>query len=206
MSHAMSDGEPTQQQIFDAILERNDLLDRISSVLTENTRELQRTQVLLDRRPPGSELDFKRRRLLVGLLSAILLTIWAHDEHVEKCGPGARAERAIEVLLRGEDRLGIETAARGVGAPKTCDVTFPLHDHDGNGWPAPFNVLGLLAYLSLFLALGGWVVSGYRQMQVDRRKEAAAASRNSDTRTRSDDQPPQYQPRSDASDRRHGRR
>ncbi len=183
----MSDGQPTQQQILDAILERNDLLDRISSVLTENTRELQRTQVLLDRRPPGSELDFKRRRLLVSLLAAILLTIWAHDQHVEECGPGARAEHAIEALLRGEPRDEVVRAVEGVGAPKLCDVTFPLHDHDDNGWPAAFNVLGVLAFLALFLGLAGWLLSGYRQMQADRRKEAAAASRDSATRTRSDD-------------------
>ncbi len=187
MSHATSDGEPTQQQILDAILERNALLDRISDVLTENTRELQRTQVLLDRRPPGSELDFKRRRLLVGLLAAILLVIWGHDEHVEKCGPGARAEHAIEALLRGADRQGIETAARSADAPKLCDVTFPLHDHDDNGWPAAFNVLGLMGYLTLLLGLGGWLLVGYRRMQDDLRREAAAASRNSAARTRSND-------------------
>ncbi len=183
----MSDGEPTRQQIFDAITERNDLLDRISGVLTENTRELQRTQVLLDHRPPSSELDFKRRRLLVGLLAAILLVIWGHDEHVEECGPGARAEHAIEALLRGENRQGIEMAARGADAPKLCDVTFPLHDHDDNGWPAAFNVLGLLVYLALFLGLAGWLLGGYRRMQEDRRKEVAATSRNSADRTRTDD-------------------
>ncbi len=179
--------EPTQQQILDAILERNALLDRISSVLTENTRELQRTQVLLDHRPPASELDFKRHRLLVSLLAALLLMIWAHDQHVEECGPGARSEHAIEALLREEPRDEVVRAVEGAGAPKLCDVTFPLHDHDGNGWPAPFNVLGLLAYLALFVGLAGWLLSGYRQMQADRRKEAAAASRNSATRTRRDD-------------------
>ncbi len=195
MTPPSSSGEPTQQQIYDAILERNELLGQIAATIEVNTRELQRTQSLLDRRPPGSELDFKRRRLLVGLLAAILLVIWGHDEHVELCGPGARAEHAVEALLRGEGRQGIETAARGADAPKLCDVTFPLHDHDGNGWPAPFNVLGLLAYLALFVGLAGWLLSAYRQMQADRRKEALAASReeapaasrDSAARTRSDD-------------------
>ncbi len=183
----MSDGEPTPQQIFDAITERNALLDRISSVLTENTRELQRTQVLLDHRPPGSELDFKRRRLLVGLLALIVLTIWAHDQHVEQCGPGARAEHAVEAQLRGEDRREIETVVRGVGTPKLCDVTFPLHDHDDSGWPAAFNVLGVVAYLGLFVGLCGWLLVGYQRMEEDRRKEVAATTRNTAARTRVDD-------------------
>ncbi len=183
----MSDGEPTPQQIFDAITERNALLDRISSVLAENTRELQRTQVLLDRRPPASELDFKRRRLLVGLLALVLLVIWGHDEHVEKCGPGARAEHAVEAQLRGEDRQAVETVVRGVGTPKLCDVTFPLHDHDDSGWPAAFNVIGLLAYLGLFVGLYGWLLVGFRKMQEERRKEIAATSRNASARTRASD-------------------
>ncbi len=180
-------GEPTQQQIYDAILERNELLSQIAATIEVNTRELQRTQVLLDRRPPGSELDFKRRRLLVGLLAVVAMVIWAHDQHVEQCGPGARSQHAVEAQLRGEPRDEVVRSVEGVGAPKLCDVTFPLHDHDGNGWPAAFNVLGLLAYLTLFLGLAGWLLSGYRQMQADRHKEAAAASRNSATRTRSDD-------------------
>ncbi len=183
----MSDGEPTPQQIFDAITERNALLNQISSVLTENTRELQRTQALLDRRPPASELDFKRRRLLVGLLAALLLVIWAHDQHVEECGPGARSEHAIEALLRGEPRDEVARALEGVDAPKACDVTFPLHDHDDNGWPAAFNALGLLAFLALFIGLAGWLLAGYRRMMEDRQKEVAATSRNTAARTRASD-------------------
>ncbi len=184
VSPTPTNSEPSQQEIYNAIVERNELLDRLSQVLTDNTRELQRTQTLLDRRPPGSEQEFKRRRISVGLLVVIVLVIWGHDEHVEKCGPGARSEHAIEALLRDEPRQGVEAVAKGAGQPKFCDVTFPLHDHDGNGWPAAFNVLGLLAYLGMFTALGAWLLDGYGKMKQERRLEAV---RSPTARTRKED-------------------
>ncbi len=97
-----------------------------------------------------------RRQAVSMVLLVVVLTIFGHDQHIEHCGPGARAEAAVEALLAGADRPGIEKAARGANTNKLCDVTFPLHDHDNNGYPHKYNVVGFGLYGAIAAALVVW--------------------------------------------------
>ncbi len=97
-----------------------------------------------------------RRQAVSTILLVVILTILGHDQHVEHCGPGARAEAAIQALVSGAERPAIEEAARAAGTSKLCDVTFPLHDHDSNGWPHEYNIVGFGLYAALAAGLFGW--------------------------------------------------
>lgn len=90
----------------------------------------------------------ERRRGVAALAVFAVALMWMGDEHVEHCGPGTRAETAVRALVESDPgdpnvRDNIIDAVNGDGTPKFCDMSFPLHDHDGNGWPHKFNLIGM---------------------------------------------------------------
>ncbi len=116
--------------------ERNDSLDRIAVAVDANTASLREAQVALSRRPTGREIEYRRRRGMAGLVVYAVLVIFAHDQHVEHCGPGSRAANPEPVSV-------------------LCDATFPLHGHNGPH-PSPWALLGVAGYAGGGVAVWFW--------------------------------------------------
>lgn len=108
-------------------------------------------------RPPREEVDLKRRRTIAALAVYGFALIFLQDQHVENCGPGARAEKVIVAVAaqrapepgrtQGESSLAkIQRIIAETEQSPLCDVTFPLHGHEERGYPSGWGVLGLLLY------------------------------------------------------------
>lgn len=102
------------------------------------------------------------------LLLAIFAVVWIHDAHIEQCSPGARVTRALDYLLANPptptqtEEQRQEAFERVYNAsPTLCEVTFPLHTHDGVQWPHGGNLLGLALYAALWLTILGWWASAW---------------------------------------------
>lgn len=113
-------------------------------------------------RAEAQEVAYLRRRAVAGTLLFAVALIWTHDEHIERCSPGARAETAVQVLVEADPRDesvrdDIIAAVNGREKSKSCDVTFPLHDHDGNGWPKPYNLIGFGIWGAAAATIMYWV-------------------------------------------------
>ncbi len=96
-----------------------------------------------------------RRQAVSGVLLVVILTIFGHDQHIEHCGVGARTEAVVNALVQGEPPTIAVVRAQDA-ASKWCDVTFPLHDHDDNGYPHKYNIIGFGLYGALAAALVAW--------------------------------------------------
>lgn len=108
-------------------------------------------------RPSRGDVAFRRYRSVLTILIILGCAIVATDEHVERCGPGARTEAAVDTLIERGDYEAIRNAAANSRTPRTCDVTFPFHSHDDiSRYPSGDNLLGLAGY-AMLLALGGAV-------------------------------------------------
>lgn len=136
-------------------------------MLSDEVREMRKTIVPRSTlRRESSQIALQRRRSVVVVAVFAVTLIWGHDEHVEHCSPGARASLAIQVFLDTDytpitprevpsaERKSagvklqedIRRALDGDARSTFCDVSFPLHDHDGNGWPHKHNLLGMVVW------------------------------------------------------------
>lgn len=117
---------------------------------------------------PRPEIDLRRRGAVIVLLLCMFSVIWIHDQHVENCSPGARVTRAVDWLLANPAGPGIDAAERQRGFAEVynqndpiCEVTFPLHSHDGEPWPHVGNLIGIAIYSTIALVGLGWFASAW---------------------------------------------
>jgi hypothetical protein len=164
-------GDPDDiRRILEALDDRNNALDKhaeqmarntkgveaLSRLLAENTAEVQRLRVQVVGRPTAEEFDYRRRRLVAGvLLFGVLMTI-SIDAHTEQCGAGTRAERLVDAVDRHAPAAEFLRLARPRSTPG-CDLTSPLHTHGGRQWPTGWNWLGFGLYGAMMSAVGVWV-------------------------------------------------
>lgn len=113
----------------------------------------------LRERPTRQEVARKRRATFMLAISFAAVIIFAHDEHVEHCGPGRESKAAVSYIINlppnePVDRERLRESVKDATS-NFCGVTFPLHTHDDEqGWPGNYNMLGFLAYFIFFA--GGW--------------------------------------------------
>lgn len=129
---------------------------RLESSVADLAAEVLRLRGALERRPSRAEVTFRRRVLGASIALLALLLITVHDEHVERCAPGTRTAQLVESFLAGADAEQLRREGLPP-APRYCDATFPLHDHDGNGWPRPYNALGVVFYAAVGVAVVAFV-------------------------------------------------
>jgi hypothetical protein len=138
--------------------EPNGTLGRLEAATTEILVELQHIREELGIRPTYTETTVKRRLSVISLLLVIFVAIQVHDGHVESCAPGARSEAGIDYVaeaIPGEFDSEEMQRLLSQDVSPLCDVTFPTHSHNGEGWPTGGNILGLVLYA--LIALLGWV-------------------------------------------------
>lgn len=138
-------------RLADALESRNDIQDRLVSVVEETVAEVRELRTAIESKATREETEYKRRRVAALLALYGLLIIWGHDAHVEHCGPGSRAEAVIrEVASTPQtEPLTLERVKEIVSAQQEttlCDATFPFHGHDDRGWPTRGAVIGLIGY------------------------------------------------------------
>lgn len=123
-------------------------------------------------RPTRTEQTARRRASVVLLVALGFMALMVNDKHVNACSPGARSVAAVEYLSSvapedySDQRLR-ELLNRDL--PATCDVTYPVEDHNSEGWPTPANLLGLALYLGLFVVLFFWMRDPLRRERRERR-------------------------------------
>ena len=113
----------------------------------------------LNTKPSRVESTYRRRLSLLLVIFLIFITVQTVDVHTENCGPGRRSEEIVDGILTG--KIDSQEAFREVSSEATpswfCGATFPTHTHDGQEWPEPQHMIGLLAYLAFFGSLAAWV-------------------------------------------------
>lgn len=194
MSHGESEDKdyadgPTLEAILEAVIARNEAFETLATALEENTIVVRETQRLIQNRPSRQEVVFQRRRMAVLLSLFSFFLIWFHDAHIESCSPGARAVNGIDFLLKNPPPNDQSLTGAGIRqkefervfntAGSACDVSFPLHTHNGTHWPSTKNVVGLLGYMTLLFGVGGWVFVGYRAKLHQEHREGPPTGRRS---------------------------
>lgn len=173
---------PTLQAILDAVMVRNEALERLSLVLAANTAEMHRIQVLLDTRPTKEDVSYHRRKSFAVVVLITLALVFGLDQHTEQCGPGAEAKKAIAYVLDHPGDLynveDLRKSTEGV-TPFYCTITVPIHVHDDSAkWPNNRVFIGLGLYGVLFAGLVGWVLRSRKRMVSTRRNEKGAQPYN----------------------------
>ncbi len=130
-------------RVLSALEDRNVALDRVGKDVEENTAVLAGVREALSLRPTGRQIEYRRRRVTAGLLLYGVAIIWAHDQHVEHCGPGARVESAAQ--------------QRSYERPVLCDVSFPLHGHERGEFPTAWSLFGATLYGAAGVGVWTWV-------------------------------------------------
>lgn len=149
----MTEPKPPQVSV-DAIA-----LMRQAEEVEELNENIERIIAALRERPTRQEVARKRRSSFMLVLTLSFLVIFAHDEHIEHCGPGAESKAAVNYILdlppdQPVDRYELQRAASDATSD-FCGVSFPLHSHDDElTWPNSNNLKGFLLYIILFV--GGW--------------------------------------------------
>ncbi len=148
-------GDPAEWlQVLGELEERNVALSQVGKRIEDNTAALAEVRQALAVRPTGDRIEYRRRRSIAGLVFYGLLIIFAHDQHVENCGPGARVEHAVE---QSRSRVSV------------CDVSFPLHGHERGGQaPSAWALLGGTLYAVAGAGLWAWVRKPRRDEGRDR--------------------------------------
>lgn len=121
-------------------------------LLVSLSRELQADRVETAVRVEGlrAEQHRERRVRMMAVAAGGFGIIYAHDEHIEHCSPGSRVVNGIDYLITHPPKPGDTPEARQEGftqqyndAPWFCDVSFPLHTHDGSSFPSVDNAIGM---------------------------------------------------------------
>lgn len=132
-------------------------------ILLALKRELSSSQAETNVRIEGMRAEQARERrvrmMYVG--AAGVATVSLYDQHVEHCSPGARVVHGLDYLLshpaqRGEtpEHRQAQFAKQYDHAPTACDVTLPLHTHDGSAWPTSADLVGMTVLAAVVLAVG----------------------------------------------------
>lgn len=172
------------KRVLEAFEARTVIVETLAEEVTSLVTEVRGLRTALAHRPARGEVERKRRMtaLLVALWSLIL--IFAHDNHVERCSPGARASFVVDAFLAGEDNFDRLREVGRANSPFLCDVAFPLHSHSSLPVEsAAASVLGLTMYAGLFGGGLYWAThpgGRTRREEAEERAEVAAAT---DTRT-----------------------
>ncbi len=135
--------------------ERNQLLHQLDNNVSALNKSADGLRERLNRRPTGAELAFKRRRIVATMLVCMVTIIFVHDTHVEHCGPGARAEAAIDAIVNapagssppGQTLEEVQKLTNQQPPRPLCDLTFPLHGHDGTTFPSSWALAGAMLYV-----------------------------------------------------------
>lgn len=129
-------------------------LAAVGAVLVGLARELQADRVETAVRVEGlrAEQQRERRVRVMAIAGGGVGTVYAYDQHVEHCSPGARVVHGIDYLLSNPAPSGVDPAVREQQfqhvydhASIWCDVTLPLHTHDGRPWPTGGDAIGIAA-------------------------------------------------------------
>lgn len=137
------------QEAVQAAVSRNAALTGLQESTQELTGEVGGLRRALRRRPTRLEEEHRRRLVVLFALVWALVAIGVHDEHVERCSPGARLEPLAALVADGRFAAEeLREAAREPVSP-VCDVAFPWHSHTfGDVWPTPANGVGVALWLT----------------------------------------------------------
>lgn len=131
----------------------------VTAAISELAEEVRALRADLDLRPTRNETVYRRRRMTALLGLGIILAIFLHDEHIERCAYDG-AGPVVEMFVDGvSDPAALrETARRVTPPPPVCGVTFPLHSHvPGEDWPNNRNLAGMALYIVLACATVIWM-------------------------------------------------
>lgn len=112
-----------------------------------------------------SRLEVARyvRHLLAVVLVVIFLVSQIGDLRSEHCSPGARIWEVIEHDPPLSGMLQIREFVSTQQPRWFCDGLYPFQNHTSRGWPAPWNIVGMVVYSAAGLIVGLWVWRAYHR-------------------------------------------
>jgi hypothetical protein len=129
------------QQLRDQVVRLNGTITAVGNQLSDLvTIETARRELALTQ----ARQDKKRRSAIGFLIIGILVLAQIEEEAYVQC---ATVRNKIENL----------------NTLHLCNVAFPLHTHAGADWPARYNIIGMVTYASIFLAMGTYAYLKNRQ-------------------------------------------
>lgn len=151
--------KPAQlEELIDVLEARTEVMAHLQSSVDSLAEAVVSLRHDIGRRPTRRETEYKRRRAILAIAIAGAAAFFVSDQHVEICGPGARAEAVVDLFAADPSATVSELRrAAKVDSPAWCDVTFPLHTHGSATWPTTRNYVGMTAYLLLILLGALWV-------------------------------------------------
>lgn len=145
---AIERGRVHGQVTDDAIEDLKQELAATNVLLIALQRELASDRVETAVRVEGlrAEQARERRVRMMAVTAGVVGVTFAYDQQVEHCSPGSRVTRAVDHLIRHPSKPTDSLQQRSDAftehynsASPWCDVTMPLHTHDGSDWPTPAN-------------------------------------------------------------------
>lgn len=113
----------------------------------------------LDRRPTDDQITAKRRVTATALVFFVLAITLVHNVQIDHCSAGAEAQAGISYFAKTKPQEFRAKTLRhllNADVPRSCDIVLPFSAHNQSDWPSSDNLIGMLAYLTLFLGLYLW--------------------------------------------------
>lgn len=163
-------GEPEDlRRMLEAFDERNavaaqheETMGRLVESVTTLSLAVQVLRVEVSRRPTRRQVDHRRRLSLAIIVGLIVLTAGLGTLHTDKCGPGARAERAVAALSAGVRDPDLLARAGEPTDTALCDLLVPTARHGAQPYPNRWTWLGAAGYLLAGLVLAVWAAGPRR--------------------------------------------
>lgn len=128
----MSGGPKDLQDLLDARAESNRILTDLAQQVVAMNEDVVKLTHEIGRRPSHAEIRRNRRVVIFFVCIFGLSLIALNDEHSELCGPGARQEPVVDLLIQDPTAVSIEALREAAkkAAPPACDILFPIHAHN----------------------------------------------------------------------------
>lgn len=143
----------------DRLLRHDDILTTLDRSTQDILGELRFLRREIATRPTRTEQTVRRRISLLLIALGVYLAFQLNDFNSSICSAGAKARKGIDYVAHAQpkDFNGAHLQhLLNAPVPKTCDITFPVHAHNGEHWPTVDNLIGWALCLLVILILLVW--------------------------------------------------
>lgn len=141
------------------LLRHDTILTQLDRASLEILGELRFLRYEIATRPTRVEQTVRRRISLLLVAFGVYLAFQLNDLNSSICSAGAKARRGVDYVAhtKPQDFSNVHLQhLLNARVPRSCDITFPVHAHNGDHWPTPDNLLGWGLFLALMFLLLLW--------------------------------------------------
>lgn len=141
------------------LLRHDTILTQLDRASLEILGELRFLRYEIATRPTRIEQTVRRRISLLLVAFGVYLAFQLNDLNSSICSAGAKARRGVDYVAHTKPKDFSNVHLQhllNARVPRSCDITFPVHAHNGDHWPTPDNLLGWGLFLALMFLLLLW--------------------------------------------------